>query len=342
MATPTIAILGTGSYVPSRIMTNDELSKLVDTSDEWIATRTGIRERRIAADDENTSDLATHAARAALADAGLAAADIDLIVLATLTPDMPMPACATLVQAKLGTKAHAASFDLNAACSGFLYALDTAWAMLASGRYKHALVIGAEKMSGVLDWTDRTTCVLFGDAAGAVVLGPSRGDGARMIGAKLYCEGGMDDLLCIPGANGGGKKSKTTSAAAVDALSGDFTLDRTHFLRMKGREVFKVAVREMEDAIEEILEQHAIDPAHIACVIPHQANLRIIDAIAKSLKLPLDRFFINVDRYGNTSAASVPLALDEARKAGRVKRGDITLFVAFGAGLTYGSALVRW
>jgi 3-oxoacyl-[acyl-carrier-protein] synthase-3 len=330
MATPTIAILGTGSYAPARVMTNDDLSKIVDTSDEWIFTRTGIRQRRIAADNEATSDLATHAARAALTDAGLTAADIDLIIVATITPDMPMPACATIVQAKLGTKAHAACFDLNAACSGFLYALDTAWAMLASGRYKHALVIGAEKLSNALDWKDRTTCVLFGDAAGAVVLGPTRGDGARLIGAKLYCEGGMDELLCIPG----GGSARPITPDSVN--SGD------RFIKMKGREVFKVAVREMEDAVEEILEQHALDADQIACVIPHQANLRIIEAIAKSLKLPLERFFVNVDRYGNTSAASIPLALDEARKAGRVKRGDTTLLVAFGAGLTYGSALVRW
>jgi 3-oxoacyl-[acyl-carrier-protein] synthase III len=330
MASPTIAILGTGSYAPARIMTNDELSKLVDTTDEWIATRTGIRQRRIAHEKESTSDLAKHAAAAALADAGLTPSDIDLVIVATITPDLPMPACATIVQSKLGIKSHAACFDLNAACSGFLYALDTAWAMLASGRYRHALVIGAEKLSSVVDWQDRTTCVLFGDAAGAVVLGPARGDGARLIGAKLYCEGGMEDLLCIPG--GGSAKP----------ANGHSVVSRDHFIKMKGREVFKVAVREMEDAVEEILEQHALTPDQIACVIPHQANLRIIEAIAKSLGLPLDRFFVNVDRYGNTSAASIPLALDEARKAGRIQRGDITLLVAFGAGLTYGSALVRW
>jgi 3-oxoacyl-[acyl-carrier-protein] synthase-3 len=311
-------------------MTNDDLSKIVDTSDEWIFTRTGIRQRRIAAENEATSDLATHAARAALTDAGLTAADIDLIIVATITPDMPMPACATIVQAKLGSKPHAACFDINAACSGFLYALDTAWAMLASGRYKHALIIGAEKLSNALDWKDRTTCVLFGDAAGAVVLGPSRGSGARIIGAKLYCEGGMDELLCIPG---GGSVRPTTPESVNNG-------DR--FIKMKGREIFKVAVREMEDAVQEILEQHSLAADQIACVIPHQANLRIIEALAKSLKLPLERFFVNVDRYGNTSAASIPLALDEARKAGRVKHGDTTLLVAFGAGLTYGSALVRW
>jgi 3-oxoacyl-[acyl-carrier-protein] synthase III len=330
MASPTIAILGTGSYAPEKILTNADLAKLVDTSDDWITSRTGIKERRIAAQNEATSDLATRAAQAALKDAGLTAADIGLVIVATLTPDMPMPACATIVQHKLGVPHHAACFDVNAACSGFLYGLDTAWAMLSSGRYKYALVIGAEKMSGVLDWKDRTTCVLFGDAAGAVVLGPARGDGARIIGAKLYSEGGMHELLCIPG---GGSSSPTNPESYTNGH---------HFIKMKGKEVFKVAVREMEDAIEEILEQHAMSVDQIACVIPHQANLRIIDAISKSLKLSLDRFFINVDRYGNTSAASVPLALDEARRAGRIKHGDTTLMVAFGAGLTYGASLVRW
>lgn len=330
MATPTIAILGTGSYAPARVLTNDELSKLVDTTNEWILTRTGIRERHISAPGENTSDLAANAARAALDDAGLTPADIDLLIVATITPDLPMPATATIVQHKLGLKTHTACFDLSAACSGFVYGIDTASAMLASGRYRHALVIGAEKLSAFVDWKDRTTCVLFGDAAGAIVLGPSRGDGARIIGTKLYSEGGMAELLSIPA----GGSACPASQATLDAGQ--------HFIKMKGREIFKVAVREMEDAVEEILEQHALSPDQISCVIPHQANLRIIEALSKSLKIPLERFFINLDRYGNTSGASVPLALDEARRAGRIRRGDTTLLVAFGAGLTYGAALVRW
>jgi 3-oxoacyl-[acyl-carrier-protein] synthase-3 len=330
MASPTIAILGTGSYVPTRILTNEELSKQVDTTDEWIVSRTGIRERRVAAENEATSDLATHAARAALVDAGLTAADIDLLILATITPDLPMPASATIVQHKLGLGTHTACFDLNAACSGFVYGIDTASAMLASGRYRHALVIGAEKLSSIVDRQDRTTCVLFGDAAGAVVLGPSRGDGARIIGTKLYSEGGMADLLSVPA----GGSAMPTTPATIEA--------RLHFIKMKGREIFKVAVREMEDAVEDILEQHALSPDQISCVIPHQANLRIIEALSKSLEIPLSRFYINLDRYGNTSGASIPLALDEARRSGRVRRGDTTLLVAFGAGLTYGAALVRW
>ncbi len=330
MATPVIAILGTGSYAPARVMTNAELAKLVDTSDDWITSRSGIRERRIAAANETTSDLATHAAQAALTDAGLTANDIDLLLVATCTPDMLMPACATLVQHRLGISSRAACFDLNAACTGFVYALDTAWAMLASGRYRHALVIGAEKMSTILDWQDRTTCVLFGDGAGATILGPSRGDGARIIGTKLHSEGGKYELLHVP-AGGSARPASTETIS-----------DRAHFIKMKGKEVFKNAVREMEDAVREILEQHALSPDQIACVIPHQANVRIIEAVSKSLDLPLSRFIINLDRYGNTSAASIPLALDEARRTQRLHRGDTSLLVAFGAGLTYGSALVRW
>jgi 3-oxoacyl-[acyl-carrier-protein] synthase-3 len=326
MGSPTIAILGTGSYTPARVMTNDDLSKIVDTSDEWIFTRTGIRERRIAAADEATSDLAAAAAAKALADAGLEASQIDLLIVATVTPDLPMPATACIVQKKLGVPAHAACFDLNAACSGFIFALDTAWAMLSSGRYRHALIVGAEKLSSVLDWKDRTTCVLFGDAAGAVVLGPSRSPGSQILGAKLYTEGGYTDLLCIPG--GGCLNPGPDGPPKV--------------IQMKGREIFKVAVREMEDAARDILEQHGLHADQISCVIPHQANLRIIEAIAQYLELPMDRFFINLERYGNTSAASIPLAIDEARRSGRIQPGQISLLVAFGAGLTYGSALVRW
>jgi 3-oxoacyl-[acyl-carrier-protein] synthase III len=262
-------------------------------------------------------------------NAGLTAADIDLIIVATLTPDLPMPATACFVQHHLGVSTHAACFDLNAACSGFLYALDTAWAMLGSGRYRHALVIGAEKMSTVLDWTDRTTCVLFGDGAGAVVLGPSRGT-AEIIGVKLYAEGAHANLLCIP--SGGSNAAAPSPAVPVGPRA----------ITMKGREIFKIAIREMEEAARDILAQHQISAAQIDCVIPHQANLRIIEVIAQYLELPMERFYVNLDRYGNTSAASIPIALDEARRSGRVKAGDTTLFVAFGAGLTYGSALVRW
>ncbi len=316
MSSPFIAILGTGAHSPAKVLTNHDLARLVDTTDEWIVTRTGIRERHIAGKNETTSQMAAAAARAALADAGVSAEQVDLIILATLTPDQPMPATACLVQHLLGVPARAACFDLNAACSGFLYALDTAWAMLGSGRYKHALVIGAEKMSSLVDWTDRSTCVLFGDGAGAAVLGPARGT-AQILGARLYAEGAHAHLLCVPR----GPKP---------------------VIQMKGREIFKNAVREMEDATREILEQHGLTAAQISCVIPHQANLRIIESLGQYLGLPPERFVVNLDRHGNTSAASIPLALDEARRSGRVRAGDTTLLVAFGAGLTYGSALVRW
>ncbi|MBL9203646.1 MAG: ketoacyl-ACP synthase III [Opitutaceae bacterium] len=325
MANPPIAFLGTGAYVPSRILGNNEIAQRVETSDEWIVTRTGIRERRIAGPTETVSDMATAAARAALEDAQISADQIDLIILATLTPELTMPATACLVQKKLGVSERAACFDLNAACTGFLYALDTAWALLASGRYRHALVIGAEKLSSVLDWTDRSTCVLFGDAAGAAILGPARTNTQGILGTRLHTVPGAAELLYIPGPE----------------VSPN-PLDLRRLLRMKGREVFKFAVRAMEDVARELLEQHQIEAHQIDRVIPHQANLRIIDAIAHYLKLPLDRFYINLDRYGNTSAASIPLALHEARQQGKIRPGDLTLLVAFGAGLTYGGALVRW
>ena len=321
------AILGTGSHAPAKVVTNDDLSKLVDTSDEWIHTRTGIRERRLAGDGETTTALATAAARAALADAGLRPEDIDLLVVATMTPDLPMPAAAALVQTELGVPSHAACFDINAACTGFVYALDTAWALLASGRHRHALVIGAEKMSSVLDWSDRTTCVLFGDGAGAVVLGPAPADSpaSGLVSAKVGALPGTADLLHIPG---GGSTPLHTDAKRC--------------LVMKGKEVFKLAVRAMDEVARDLLTAEGVAPADLALVVPHQANLRIIHAISEYLELPRERFFVNVDRYGNTSAASIPLALDEARRAGLLRRGDLVLLVAVGAGLTYGGALVRW
>ena len=323
-------ILGTGAYAPERVMTNAELARMVDTSDEWIRARSGIRERRIAGPTENTSDMGAEAGRRALRDAQVEVKEIDLLVVATMTPDMPMPAAACLIQSKLGLAEATACFDVNAACSGFLYALDTACAMVASGRYKKALVVGAEKLSSVIDWKDRTTNLLFGDGAGAVVIGASDEAGKGLIATKLGSLAETDELLNIPGGG------SAVPASAESIARGD------HFLKMKGKEVFKLAVRGMEEAARDILEQQGIPANHIGLVIPHQANLRIIEAIAQYLELPMDRFFVNVDRYGNTSAASIPLALDEARAAGRVKAGDLTLLVAFGAGLTYGSALIRW
>ncbi len=323
-------ILGTGSYAPERVLSNEELCQTADTSHEWIFSRTGIRERRIAAPNEASSDMGVVAARRALEDAGLQASDIDLLIVATVTPDMPMPACACFIQQKLGLPSHSACFDLNAACSGFLYALDTACAMLSSGRYQNALVIGVEKLSSVVDWQDRTTCVLFGDGAGAVVVGTSDQPDIGLIGTCLGCDGVSAESLCIPG---GGSRAPLTSKSIAD---------RENCIRMKGKEVFKLAVRGMDDAAREILEQHNLHADQISLVIPHQANLRIIEAISEYLELPMDRFYVNVDRYGNTSSASIPIALDEARRGGRIRPGDIVLLVAFGAGLTYGSALIRW
>jgi 3-oxoacyl-[acyl-carrier-protein] synthase-3 len=323
---PAIAILGTGSHAPTRILTNAELSLQVDTSDEWIVTRTGIRERRIAGPGESTSGFATAAARAALADAGLAAADIDLLIVATCTPDLPMPSTACLVQTALGVGERAACYDVNAACTGFVYALDQAWALLSTGRYRHALVIGAEKFSSFIDWSDRATCVLFGDGAGAVVLGPARPEApSRILDCQLGAIPGTADLLCVPG---GGVSPPSTDA-------------RRH-VAMKGREVFKFAVRGMEEVTRDLLARNGLAGSELSLVVPHQANLRIIHSLAQYLELPYERVFVNVDRYGNTSAASIPLALDEARRTGRLQPGDLLLLVAFGAGLTYGGALVRW
>ncbi|MES2694628.1 MAG: beta-ketoacyl-ACP synthase III [Verrucomicrobiota bacterium] len=330
MSSRSTVILGTGAYAPERIMTNDDVAKIVDTSDEWIQTRSGIRERRIAAPNEATSDMGVQAAQRALDDAGVKASEIDLLIVATITPDMPMPASACLIQHKLGVPSSAACFDLNAACSGFVYALDTASAMLSSGRYKKALVIGAEKLSSILDWQDRTTCVLFGDGAGAAVLGLSDQPDIGLLGTRLGAFGESADLLYI--SHGGSRSPATAESLA----------NRDHCIRMKGKEVFKLAVRAMDEAARDILEQHQIRADQISLVIPHQANSRIIESISQYLELPMDRFFVNLDRYGNTSAASIPIALDEARRAGRIKAGDLTLLVAFGAGLTYGSALIRW
>jgi 3-oxoacyl-[acyl-carrier-protein] synthase-3 len=274
--------------------------------------------------------MGVKAAQAALVDAKLTAQDIDLLIVATITPDYPMPAVACVMQQKLGMRTDVACFDLNAACSGFVYALDTGCAMLSSGRYRRALIVGVEKLSAIVDWQDRTTCVLFGDGAGAAVVGVSDQPGLGLIGTKLGAYGESVELLWV--THGG--SSNPTTAESIAA--------RHHCIKMKGKEVFKLAVRAMDEAARDILEQHQVSADQIALVIPHQANLRIIEAISQYLELPMDRFFVNVDRYGNTSSASIPIALDEARRSGRIKPGDLTLLVAFGAGLTYASALIRW
>ncbi|ADE55962.1 beta-ketoacyl-ACP synthase III [Coraliomargarita akajimensis] len=324
-----VVILGTGSYAPEKVVTNDDMAQIVETSDEWIRTRSGIRQRHFAADGEATSDLATQAAQKALDAAQVTAEEIDLILVATMTPDMPSPSTACLVQSKLGLPTITA-LDIQAACSGFVYAMNLASAMLKSGQSKKALVIGAETMSSILDFEDRTTCVLFGDGAGAVVLGTSDEPDVGVLGSLCGADGSNPELLYVPG----GGSALPASAETVN--------DHKHFLKMNGKEIFKLAVRVMCSASTDILERFGHSSEELALVIPHQANLRIIDSLMKRLKLSPDQFHNNLDRFGNTSAASIPIALDEAFRLGRIKQGDLVLLVAFGAGLTWGSTLIKW
>ena len=324
----TCSVTGVGSYVPSRILTNADLEKMVETSNEWILTRTGIRERRIAADDEFTSDMAVLAANRAMEMAGVTADHIDLIIVATITPDMPFPNTACLVQRKLGAR-RAAAFDVEAACSGFIYAMEIGQQFITSRTYDTVLIIGAEKLSTIVDWTDRNTCVLFGDGAGAAIL-QNRTDSHGLLTAVMGADGNNADLLYMPG--GGSRCPATTDSVAA----------RQHYLRMTGKETFKNAVQAMYGAAKEALKQCEIDITQIKCVIPHQANQRIIDAVGDRLGAKPEQLFINLDRYGNTSAASVAIALDEAVSSGRVQRGDLVLIVAFGAGLTWAAAVIEW
>ena len=324
----TCSITGVGSYVPAKILTNADLEKMVDTSDEWITTRTGIKQRRLAARDEFTSDMAAHAARRAMKMAGVAAEQIDLIIVATITPDMPFPATACLVQQKISAR-RAAAFDMEAACSGFIYALEIGQQFIMSRTYDTVLVIGAEKLSSITDWTDRNTCVLFGDGAGAAIL-QNRPHAHGLLTAVMGADGDKANLLFMPG---GGSRCPAT-ADSVNA--------RQHYLRMAGKETFKNAVQAMYNAAEEALRRCELDITKIKCVIPHQANRRIMDAVGERLGATPEQLFVNLDRYGNTSAASVAIALDEAVQAGRIQPGDVVVLVAFGAGLTLGAAAIRW
>ena len=313
---------GTGSALPRRVMTNEELAQLVDTSDEWIRERTGICTRYIAGEGETTGTLATDAARAALADAGIAASEVDLIVLATATPDNTFPATAVQVQAALGTSGGIA-FDVAAVCSGFLYALATADSMLRTGLAKCALVIGAETFSRILDWEDRATCVLFGDGAGAFVIRAEdvAEDGPGVLATRLHAAGEHRELLYVDG--------------------GPSTTGTVGKVRMQGREVFRHAVTNLAEVLREVLEDTALSPADIDWVVPHQANLRILDATARKLGLPIEKVVVTVDRHANTSAASVPLAFDAARRDGRIKDGDLVMLEALGGGFTWGASLLR-
>jgi len=324
---PPIGIVGIGSDAPAGLLTNKDLERMVDTSDDWIVERTGIRSRHIADKNTTTSMIATNAARRALEDAGVDGAEVDLIVVGTATPDMPFPSTACLVQAELGAS-RAAAFDLAAACSGFIYGLNVAAGMIRNGTHETAIVIGAETLSKIVDFTDRSTCVLFGDGAGAVVLRRvANGSGIRA--SHVQSDGTLADMLKLPG----GGSLHPPSHETVDA--------RLHYITMNGNSVFKSAVKCMSDAVSRVIKDAGITRDEIDLFIPHQANIRIIEATAKKLGIPMDKVFVNVDRYGNTSAASIPIGLDEARREGRLKKGDLVAAVAFGAGFTWGSVVVR-
>jgi len=312
-------IAGTGSYLPAHVLTNHDLARRIETSDAWIRARTGIRERRIAAPGETTSDLAEHAARAALAVAGISPAGVDLIIVATTTPDMVFPSTACILQAKLGTRGGPA-FDVQAVCSGFVYALSIADRMVAGGTVRNALVVGAEVYSRILDWSDRATCVLFGDGAGAVVLTPSRVPG--ILSTHLHADGAHRDMLCVPGSLSGGE------------------ITGSPFVRMDGPAVFKFAVNVMAQVAGEALAANGVDASAIDWLIPHQANVRIIDATAKKLRVPHERIVVTVERHANTSAASIPLALDEAVRDGRIQPGQRVMLIGVGGGFTWGSVFL--
>ena len=324
-----VVIRGIGSSVPEKKLTNDELTHMVDTSEEWIMTRTGIRERRIAGSEIQVSDLAADAATKALKEAGMTPDAIDMIVVATLSSEMISPATSCLVQQKLGCR-PVPCFDLNAACSGFLYSLEVGKAMMLSGNYQNVLVVGVEKLTSFTDYEDRSTCILFGDGAGAAVISKVDEAGYGLLGSTLGADGSNAYFITIPA--GGSAQPATVGTVQ----------NREHFLRMNGREVFKVAVRAMGQAGASILQEHGVDPSQLKCVIPHQANIRIIEALAKHLSIPMEQIFVNIQKYGNTSAASIPIALDEAKIERNFQKGDHILLVAFGAGLTWAASVIRW
>jgi len=324
----TVSIIGTGSYVPDKILTNEDLSRMVNTSDEWITTRTGIKERRIAAKDEHTSDMAAKAALKALEQAKISPTEIDLLLVATATPDMLFPATACFVQKKIGAT-KAACLDISAACAGFIFGIEIAQQFITSHTYDTVLVIGAEKLTSITNWTDRNTCVLFGDGAGAAVL-RHRGSAHGVISTHIGSDGQYSDILFMPG---GGSRCPITRDNV------DLNLATIH---MTGKEVYKQAVTAMLSAARKALQDAGLSIEDISCVIPHQANLRIIEAIADRLGIPLEKFYVNLDKYGNTSAAAVAMALDEANRTGRIKAGDYVLMVVFGGGLTWASTVIEW
>lgn len=322
-------ILGTGSELPSRVMTNVELERLVDTSDEWITTRTGIKERRILEEGKGNADMAYHASVRALKDAGLEAIDLEAIIMGTVTPDYPFPSSACVLENMLGAR-KVFSFDVNAACSGFLNALAVANSFIRTGMVRNALVVGSDALSRLLNWQDRNTCVLFGDGAGAVVLGATSDGDRGVLSTRLRTDGSYVKTLYVPA----GGSLKPANIESVDR--------NEHTITMNGKEVFKVAVRSMEEISREALEEAGVSVGQVSLVIPHQANHRIITALAERLGVPMERVMVNLDKYGNTSAASVPVALDEARRQGRIRAGDVVLLNAFGAGFAWGAAVIRF
>jgi 3-oxoacyl-[acyl-carrier-protein] synthase-3 len=325
---PRSRILGTGHYLPAIVRTNADLEKLVDTSDAWITERTGIRERRIAPDGVVTSDMATAAAKEALAMAGLQASDLDMIIVGTVTPDMPMPATAVYVQQKLGATSCPA-FDLSAACAGFVFGLTIADKFVGSGTMKHVLVIGVELLSRVIDWSDRTTCVLFGDGAGAVIVGPTDASSSGILSTAIHTDGALAGSLMIPGGG------------SVTPASHEVVEQKLHKVHMRGQDIFKVAVRNLFSASKNALEAAGMTSENVDWICAHQANLRIIDQVTSRLAVPAEKVLINIDRVGNTSSASIPILVDENFRSGKIKKGDTVLMCALGAGISWGSALVR-
>jgi len=323
-----VRVIGTGSYLPKKVVTNKDLERIVETSDDWIVTRTGIKERRICSDNEAASDLGIKAAERALENAKVKVGDIDLLIVATITPDMLFPATACIIQDKLGIK-NAAVFDLNAACTGFIYSLATAQQFLLTGTYKTALIIATETLSKITDWKDRNTCVLLGDGAGAAILRNEKGD-AGILSSYLDADGRYGDLLNMPA---GGSRIPATVVSVKKRL---------HYLKMRGNETFRIAIPEMANAVKIGLKNCGLKMEDLALLIPHQANIRIIKALARRLAMPVEKIFINIERCANTSAATVAIALDEANRQRRIKKGDIVELVAFGAGFTWGSCVIKW
>lgn len=324
-----IVIKGMGMYVPEQCLGNDQLPASLETSDAWIRPRTGIEQRYLATENQATSDLAVEAARQAIESAGIGKEEIDLIIVGTMSPDHPFPSTACMLQGKLGLN-QVGAFDVHAACSGFIYVLEVGMRLMQSGRYRNALIVGAEKMSSVVDWQDRSTCVLFGDGAGAAILSLQETPGYGILDNLMCADGSRGDLLCCPA----GGSAKPATIQTLDAREG--------FLKMNGKEIFKVAVRLMAEACEKILARNGMTFDDVDCVIPHQANVRIIDSLAKHAGIPREKCFVNIDRYANTSAASIPIAMTEALRQGRIRKDSIILLVAFGGGLTWATSLIKW